>query len=279
MLVTRYAIRLATAIALLVAMPSIAAWLTPIASLAVFFAAFSLTHDVAHGALGLPRRANDIVLALGGLAIGTSGHALRLMHMRHHARPLAPDDYEGAAARMTARRAALASPRLSRALHAAAWRAASPRERRIQLAEYCGLAALVLGLAFGPLWLATHAAIAFAMQAMAPLWAGYVPHRTPRLVAAIARALSAARLQVPTSLAFHDVHHRHPKIPTDHLRAAALRDALHVHNFTTAMSRSCESVVRPFSVVARATPATPAREAGSRARTGRVVDRGFLAAS
>jgi fatty acid desaturase len=83
-------LRLAVAAAALVLLPP--AWRAPLAA-AVFLAAFCLAHDLAHGALRLPRRANELALSLAGLAMLTSGHAMRVAHLRHHAAPLGHDDF------------------------------------------------------------------------------------------------------------------------------------------------------------------------------------------
>jgi fatty acid desaturase len=214
-----YLPRLLASLAVLALVPQLA----PIAALALFMIAFAIAHDAAHGALGLPRRITNLVLAAGGIAIGTSGHALRLMHMRHHARELAPDDLEGAAARMTFWRALAASPRLALALHAAAWRSAGAHERRWQLGEYVGLAILVAGGLVGPRPLAIYAAVALAMQLLAPWWAGHIPHRSQPLIT-LARRLAVTGSPTLISLAHHDLHHRRPKVPTWRLQAASIAD-------------------------------------------------------
>ncbi len=213
-----YSCRLIASIAVLVLAPSLA----PVAALAVFMLAFAVTHDAAHGALGLSRRTNTLALALGGLAIATSGHALRLMHLRHHARELAPDDLEGAAARLSFGRALLAAPRLALELHAAAWRAATTRDRRWQLVEYAALGALACGAIFGPYAVAVYAVTALAMQLLAPWWAGHIPHRATWLIS-VAHRLAILRSPTVASLAYHDLHHRRPKLPTWRLRDEALR--------------------------------------------------------
>ena len=217
-----YLPRFALALAVLVCVPIPV--LAPLAALAIFMIAFAVTHDAAHGSLGLSRRATDLVLAASGAAIGTSGHALRLMHMKHHAHELAADDLEGAAAKLSLGRAFLAAPGLAVALHTTAWRTATPRDRRWQLVEYTALAAVLAAALVGPLPLAVYAAVAVTMQLFAPWWAGHLPHRAHRL-----RAL-AARLAVlgsPTlaSLAHHDLHHRWPKLPTWRLQAASIASA------------------------------------------------------
>lgn len=85
----------------------LAAWLGwwPIALLGVillsFFTYGSISHDLVHANLGLPRRVNDILLCLTELLAVRSGHAYRAVHLHHHARYPAEDDIEGAASRMT----------------------------------------------------------------------------------------------------------------------------------------------------------------------------------
>jgi beta-carotene hydroxylase len=58
----------------------------------------SVSHDLVHNALGLPRRWNDVLLTLIELLTLRSGRAYRLVHLHHHARFPRSDDVEGAAA-------------------------------------------------------------------------------------------------------------------------------------------------------------------------------------
>jgi fatty acid desaturase len=120
------------------------------AAVASYLAAFMLTHELAHGALGLSRRRNEVALAIAGVCIVTSGHALRLMHLRHHADPLGPGDLEGRPARMSPGRALVAAPWLAVTLVIAAWRGATARDRAWQCAEYAAIAGVVLLAARGP---------------------------------------------------------------------------------------------------------------------------------
>jgi fatty acid desaturase len=211
----RYLVRLAASLVVLALVPQLA----PIAALGVFFALFVIAHDAGHGALGLSRRATDAVLAIAGVGIGTSGHAFRLTHMRHHSHALAADDLEGAAAGMTFWRALLHAPRLAVVLRAMAWRLANRSQRRWQVVEYLGVAAAAVGAVFGPRQVALYAAVTLALQATAPWWAGHIPHRSSALIA-LARRLGAGGSILLASLAHHDVHHRHPKLPTWRLHDA-----------------------------------------------------------
>src|ERR1700760_612382 len=86
--------------------------LLPLIAIAQYFAIFMLAHELVHAALGLPRRLNEALLAIVGAAIANSGHALRVMHLRPHARPFAEGDLEVSAAHLSPARALAASPRL-----------------------------------------------------------------------------------------------------------------------------------------------------------------------
>ncbi|WP_438011556.1 fatty acid desaturase [Sorangium sp. So ce321] len=185
---------------------------------ALFFAAFALMHDVAHGALRLPRRANEIALTLSAALMLMSGHALRIMHLRHHARPLAPDDIEGAPARLPLLRALLGAPLAAVALRAEAFRAAGPSGRRCQLAEAAlNLASLALLLASRRPALLAVAGAAAALQLTMAVWAAYIPHNAPAWMLAAARRLAFTRSPIALSLGYHERHHRIPGLPCSRL--------------------------------------------------------------
>src|SRR5690348_7737693 len=61
----------------------------------------SISHDLVHRNLGLPRWLNEPLLTAIELLAVRSGHAYRVVHLHHHARFPAADDLEGAAAAMT----------------------------------------------------------------------------------------------------------------------------------------------------------------------------------
>jgi len=214
--------RLAVSSAALFASPCLL--LRALASALLFLAAFAFAHDLAHGSLGLPRRLNEIALALAALPMLVSGHGMRLMHLRHHARPLAVDDLEGAGARVSLFRAFVLGPKNMFELRAAAFRAARGRGARAwQIGETTAWIAITAALArfFPPAALA-HIAIALLLQLTIGVWASHIPHHAPLWTRALAARL-ARRVHSPTllSLAFHDLHHRAPKIPCAQLGRAA----------------------------------------------------------
>ena len=96
-------------------------------ALALHLAAFAFTHDLAHGALGLPRRFNELALSLAALPMLVAGHGMRLMHLRHHARPLDKDDLEGVGATVPLWRALLGGPLNTAQYRVEAFRVAAPQ--------------------------------------------------------------------------------------------------------------------------------------------------------
>lgn len=191
-----------------------------LASAGLYFACFALAHDLAHGAFGLPRTANARLLSLVALGMLVSGHAMRVLHLRHHARPLAGDDLEGDGARRSALGALVTGPASLVTLRVAAFRAANPAARRRQLAEHAATL-LLLALATTSSALRVHVVVALALQATASLWASHVPHRAPAWLTAACARLAFLRSPVLLSLAFHERHHRHPRVPCAELANCA----------------------------------------------------------
>ncbi len=189
-----------------------------VASAALFFAAFALAHDLAHGALRLPRRVNAIALSAAAMGMLVSGHAMRIMHLRHHARPLADDDVEGEGARLSMLQAIAMGPRNAVALRVAAFRASRGRVRAWQIGESTFALALVLSsAAIGARALLVHVAVCVALQLTMNVWASHIPHHAPRWLTRFAERLAFTRSPLFLSLAFHDLHHERPAIPCQQL--------------------------------------------------------------
>ena len=79
--------------------------LWPPAVLSLMYLSFvtygSISHDLVHRTLSLPRQWNEFFLTTIELLAFRSGHAYRLAHLHHHARFPHDDDIEGAAAKMS----------------------------------------------------------------------------------------------------------------------------------------------------------------------------------
>ncbi len=180
------------------------------AAVLLFIAAFAFNHDVLHGALKLPRRLNEALLTVLSLVMGWSGHAVRRLHMRHHARPLAADDVEGHGATLSFWRALATGP-----LDAARYRlAALEGERAAQLLETLAAMALTTGALLsrtvvGAAWVTANV----LLQLTASVWASWLPHRAPEAATRLARKLAWTHSAAVLSFAYHHEHHAHPKIP------------------------------------------------------------------
>ncbi len=61
----------------------------------------SISHDLVHRNLGLPRWLNEPLLSAIEIVALRSGHAYRVVHLNHHAHFPADDDLEGAASKMS----------------------------------------------------------------------------------------------------------------------------------------------------------------------------------
>lgn len=186
-----------------------------------YFALFTFQHDLLHGALGLHRRVREPLLMAVGALILSSGHSVRVVHLLHHHRPLAPEDLESAAVRGSVVAALPRLPGWLLAYRAEAWRRASTPERRWIGAESLLNAALLVILVALPA-LRIIAAVMLALQLSAPIWAGRIPHHAPAALVRLARALSFTHSPTFLSLAFHELHHEHPKVPVAELPALSL---------------------------------------------------------
>jgi fatty acid desaturase len=191
------------------------------AALGLYLATFAFTHDVMHGAAGLGKRATDAWLVLGGALMGLCGHGMRILHLRHHARPLADDDIEGAGARLTVWGALREGPHNIARYRIEGLRAANARGRRFQIAETAlTLILTVVALASrsvaGAAWVTVNA----VMQLTLAAWASNLPHRPPRFLRAIALRLTWLKSPTLLSFAFHHAHHTRPKVPCAELASA-----------------------------------------------------------
>lgn len=183
------------------------------AAAGLFFAAFSLFHDAAHGALRLSRDAANAVLAGASTVLMMSAHAQRHLHLRHHARPLADDDLEGEGARLSLSRALLLGPVLAARMRVAQM----PRSlwRWVAVENVINVAVVVAVLRSDDAGLHAALAVALLLHATMSAWASHVPHTLDRRpwLERFARRFTWTRSPVVGSLLHHAEHHRTPKVP------------------------------------------------------------------
>jgi beta-carotene hydroxylase len=194
----------------------------------------SVSHDLVHRSLGLPRRLNDILLTAVELLLLRSGRAYRLAHLNHHARyPDREDDPEAAAAHGSFWSAVRSGPLFFVRLW---WWAVRrhPAHRPRLVAEAAAVVLLaggavavaVLGWSFAPL---AYVGLAYLGTWVVPLATAYAPHtpggdgplsQTRRFRGWILRLVAADHL-------YHLEHHLYPAVP--HHRWAELARRLDPH--------------------------------------------------
>jgi beta-carotene hydroxylase len=185
----------------------------------------SISHDLVHRSLGLPRRTNDVFLSLIELLALRSGHAYRSAHLHHHARFPHRDDIEGAAAAMSLPRTLCEGVIFQFRIWLWAVKRAK-QERRLIVLEGCGCATLVALSVM--LYSTTSIFLVYVVLMIMgswviPLITSYIPHDAQG-----ENALSQTRLfrgRVASVIAvehlYHLEHHLYPSVPHQHWPALA----------------------------------------------------------
>lgn len=194
-------------------------------SFVFFLTGLRLNHGGCHYAIGIGRRATDLVLLVLSVLMLGSMHAVQWNHLRHHRHCLAEDDIEAMGARRSGWGAILLGPRFPLQLHVAALRRASRRTRRWIAAE---LAAnlIWLPLLIGPfasgIWRYHVLAMALGQSLTAFFAVWTVHHDCPPGV--IARTIRSRLKSAATfDMFYHLEHHLYPAVPTPHLHRLAVR--------------------------------------------------------
>src|SRR6202023_2106044 len=104
-------------------------------SFVFFLTGLRLNHGGCHYAIGIGRRATNLVLLVLSVLMLGSMHAVQWNHLRHHRHCLAEDDIEAIGARRSAWGAFLLGPRFPFRLHRAALTGARGTKRRWMAAE------------------------------------------------------------------------------------------------------------------------------------------------
>ena len=206
-------------VGLYVAFASLRLW--PPAVLALMYLSFatygSISHDLVHRTLGLPRRANEFFLTVIELLAFRSGHAYRLAHLHHHARFPHDDDIEGAAARMSFFRTLfegmIFQPRIM------IWAAAKHgRAHPIVFVEtalvLCLLAACFASIPLTPIF-AVYATLMIMGSWVIPLVTSYVPHNPDGRTTLTQTRLFRGRVAsiIAMEHLYHLEHHLYPAVP------------------------------------------------------------------
>jgi beta-carotene hydroxylase len=187
----------------------------------------SVSHDLVHRSLGLPRWANDLLLCVIELLALRSGHAYRAAHLHHHARYPHADDIEATASR----RSWIGALAEGITFQARIWLWAighAPGDRAWIVGE--GVACLLLAVLAATSWLVTPVFVVYAVLMVMgswviPLVTSFVPHnpsadgelfQTRAFRGVIASAVALGHL-------YHLEHHLYPSVPHHHWPELARR--------------------------------------------------------
>jgi beta-carotene hydroxylase len=187
----------------------------------------SISHDLVHRNLRIPRWLNESLLAAIELLAFRSGHAYRTVHLHHHARFPADDDLEGAASKMSFVRSLVEGFALQPRLWMFAMRK-NGRDRAWMLAEattvVVGLAVCIAIIPVTPLPFA-YAALMIAGSWIFPLITAFIPHDPKGETELQQTKLFRGRMLSILALEhlYHLEHHLYPQVPHHNWRALARR--------------------------------------------------------
>lgn len=177
----------------------------------------SVSHDLVHRSLRLPRFANDVLLCVIELLALRSGHAYQAAHLHHHARYPHEDDIEARAARGTFFGAILEGFAFQPCIWMWALRHA-PRNRNWIVGEGVACLILIAAAAAAAIWTPIFLVYALLMIAgswVIPLVTSYIPHdptapnellQTRVFRGTVASLIAFGHL-------YHLEHHLYPSVP------------------------------------------------------------------
>lgn len=185
-----------------------------------FLTGLRLVHNAFHTALGLSRRATNIVLWIMSVVMLGSMHAVQFNHLRHHKLNLGKGDVEGQSAEMPAWQALLFGPFFPVLLHITAFRHANRKLRMTMVGELL-LSLVWIGVVFGGLHnrvLRYHVSAMLVGQCMTAFFAVWTVHHHCDRTHHLARTLRhRIKNRITFNMFLHIEHHLFPRVPTCHL--------------------------------------------------------------
>lgn len=202
-------------------------WSIPVA-FACVLAASVLVHDLIHDALSFGGRRNDVLLSAYALFLLKSGHALRRLHLEHHKHCLGDGDLEGGVVHIPTWRLLVTGPWLALQARVHSWKA-ERRARTWQAVETFLDVLLTVALVASFARTGNTAPLVFlgavvSVTVTVPILGAKIPHLLPEQWPRLVRFLRpfAGRLTpAASSLLFHELHHRRPRLPAALLPANA----------------------------------------------------------
>lgn len=177
----------------------------------------SISHDLVHRNLGLPRSVNDAFLSVIELLALRSGHAYRMAHLHHHARFPHSDDIEGAAAKMSFPRTMLEGMIFQFKIWFWAVRRGGPDKRLILLEGLGCLLLVVMALILYPITpvLLVYVVLMIMGSWIIPLITSYIPHNPKGESELTQTRLFRGKVLSVVALehTYHLEHHLYPAVP------------------------------------------------------------------
>ena len=203
-------------------------WWAPSLALAFvwFLVGLRLVHDAFHQNLGLSARGHDALLWVMSALMGSSMHAIRFNHLRHHKHCMDErEDVEAWSARLPAHKALLYGPYFPLLLHAHAWRRGKRGLRAWMALELGTLGALgALAWALRLELLGWHLGVMLVGQCLTAFFAVWTVHHDCDRSHFIARTIRGRLKSVMTfNMFYHVEHHLFPQVPTYNLPKLARR--------------------------------------------------------
>jgi beta-carotene hydroxylase len=177
----------------------------------------SISHDLVHRNLGLPKRLNDLFLSMIELMALRSGHAYRMAHLHHHARFPHSDDIEGAAAKMSLPRTLFEGVIFQFKIWL--WAVKHPKQDRTLIwLEGCGCLLLVILsvvlYSVTPIFL-VYTVLMIMGSWIIPLITSYIPHNPQGESELLQTRLYRGKVVSIIALehTYHLEHHLYPSVP------------------------------------------------------------------
>ena len=190
-----------------------------------FLTGLRQAHGAQHYTLGIPRPAQDALLAILSVLMLSSLHALQATHMHHHRHALKESDIESATARMSWWRAVVSGPWFIIALNREGYRLTWPRRRGWIWGEWAGIGVYVLAvLGWGPTGLQLFVATMALGECLTGFFAVWTVHHDCDPRTQLARTQRGWwKTSLTYQMFYHVEHHLFPAVPTARLPELAAR--------------------------------------------------------
>lgn len=202
-------------------------WYAPglLVSFVFFLTGLRQAHGAQHYTLGIPRVAQDVLLATLSVVMLSSLHALQATHMHHHRHALADSDIESATARLPWWKAVLHGPWFIMMLNREGYRLSKGGKRSWIRIELIAIAAFMLAVFLaGPHGLKIFVLAMVVGECLTGFFAVWTVHHDCDPEHQLARTQRGFwKTRLTYQMFYHVEHHLFPAVPTARLPELAAR--------------------------------------------------------